>query len=73
MCMSTLELLLEKVKKNQAIICILGLGRVGLPLATIFATKGFKSLGIDIDQKKLDSIKKSICPFFFLSLRASLN
>ena len=71
--MSTLELLLEKVKKNQAIICILGLGRVGLPLATIFATKGFKSLGIDIDQKKLDSIKKSICPFYDPSLQENLK
>ena len=34
-------------------IGIIGLGFVGLSLATVLATKGYKVIGIDNDEKKL--------------------
>ena len=46
----SLKNLLEKVKSNNFTICVLGLGRVGLPLATVFANSGIKVLGVDVNQ-----------------------
>jgi len=37
-----LESLLEKIRNQKAVVCVLGLGRVGLPLATILAVRGIK-------------------------------
>ena len=51
----------EKVKAKTCIIGILGLGRVGLPLASILASNKVKVIGIDVNQSRTDSIKKGIC------------
>jgi len=36
---------------------VIGLGYVGLPLALCFAEKGFRTIGFDIDQSKVDSLR----------------
>ena len=71
--MSTLETLLDKVRKRDAVISILGLGRVGLPLASVLANSGFRVVGIDVDQSKLDMINKGVCPFFDPPLQENLT
>ena len=43
----TLEDLLVKTKNRDAIIAVIGLGRVGLPLASVLANSGFKISGVD--------------------------
>jgi len=43
-------------RPGEATVAVIGLGYVGLPLITEFAAAGFKSIGIDIDQAKVDSI-----------------
>lgn len=48
----------EKINKKSAKICIVGLGYVGLPLAVAFSEAGFKVLAIDIQQKRVDSVKR---------------
>jgi len=53
-------ILFEKIKTRQARVAILGLGYVGLPLATVFADAGFSVLGIDPDKRKVDSIQEGI-------------
>jgi UDP-N-acetyl-D-glucosamine dehydrogenase len=50
------EILLEKIRSKQARVAILGLGYVGLPLATVFADAGFAVFGIDTDPQKVESI-----------------
>lgn len=50
------EKLLEKIHNRTARVAILGLGYVGLPLATVFAQAGFVVTGIDPDQRKVDMI-----------------
>jgi len=50
----------EKIISKKAVIGVVGLGYVGLPLAVEYANKGFKTYGIDIDKKKIDSLKKRI-------------
>ena len=62
--MNSLNSLQDKIGKNKFTIGVLGLGRVGLPLATVFATNGLNVIGIDIDKTRIDSIKNSICPFY---------
>lgn len=54
------RILFEKIKTRQARVAILGLGYVGLPLATVFADAGFSVLGIDPDKRKVESIQEGI-------------
>jgi nucleotide sugar dehydrogenase len=52
------------MEQNQKpVVCVIGMGYVGLPLAAVAANKGYTVFGFDNDQKKLDSIAKGISPF----------
>lgn len=51
--MATLE---NKIKQKKARIGVVGLGYVGLPLAVEFASKGFETLGIEVEPNKVNSI-----------------
>jgi UDP-N-acetyl-D-glucosamine dehydrogenase len=53
---SSHNVLIERIKNRTAIVAVLGLGYVGLPLATLFAEAGFRVIGIDPDSGKIDSI-----------------
>ena len=50
--------LLDRINEQKAVVGILGLGYVGLPLAAVFARKGFKVIGLDTDQAKVDRLSK---------------
>jgi UDP-N-acetyl-D-glucosamine dehydrogenase len=50
------EQLLEKISSRQAQVAVIGLGYVGLPLATEFAKAGFRTVGIDLDKRKVDAL-----------------
>ena len=49
---------LEKIKKKNFCIGIVGLGYVGLPLLMGFANKGLRVVGFDIDKTKIEMLKK---------------
>lgn len=49
--------LLKKIEDKTAVIGIIGLGYVGLPLALEYALKGFKTIGFDIDERKIPLLK----------------
>jgi UDP-N-acetyl-D-mannosaminuronic acid dehydrogenase len=44
-------------------VCVIGLGRVGLPLALCFADAGLKVLGVDNDPERLATIESGRMPF----------
>ena len=44
-------------------VSVIGLGRVGLPLALSFADRGLRVLGVDHDRALLDSIRAGRMPF----------
>ena len=67
------EQLINKIIEKKSIVGILGLGRVGLPLATVFATKGIKVKGIEVNPKMVESIKNSKCPFHDPPLQENLE
>ncbi len=48
--------LLNKIKDKSAVVGIVGLGYVGLPLAVEFAKAGYKTIGFDVQSKKVDSV-----------------
>ena len=45
----------EKLKQNKALVCIVGLGYVGLPLAKAFS-EYFKVIGYDVNEKKVKEL-----------------
>ncbi|MBN2200614.1 nucleotide sugar dehydrogenase [bacterium] len=48
----------KKIEDKKAIVGVVGLGYVGLPLLIEFVSGGFKSIGYDIDDRKVSSLKK---------------
>lgn len=46
----------EKLQNKTAILGVIGLGYVGLPLAVEKAKAGFKTIGFDIQQSKVDMV-----------------
>ncbi len=54
--LSTKQRLLSDISGRSSSIGVIGLGYVGLPLALAFANAGFRVIGIDIDEQKVDDI-----------------
>ena len=50
------KILLSKINSKKINIGVIGLGYVGLPLAILFAKKGFSILGFDTDKNKIKSL-----------------
>ncbi len=49
--------LAELIQNKQAIVGIIGLGYVGLPLVRAFTAAGFRCMGFDVDQAKVEKLK----------------
>jgi UDP-N-acetyl-D-glucosamine dehydrogenase len=47
----------QKIQDKSAVVGIIGLGYVGLPLMTAFVNAGFRTIGFDVDQTKVDMLK----------------
>jgi UDP-N-acetyl-D-glucosamine dehydrogenase len=54
----TAEALRQKLEARTARCGVVGLGYVGLPLAVELARAGFRTLGIDLDARKVDAINR---------------
>lgn len=50
------KILLEKIKNKSIIVGVVGLGYVGLPLAVEKAKAGFKTIGFDVQEDKVDMV-----------------
>ena len=48
----------NKIDDKSAVVGIIGLGYVGVPLAMAFAGAGFKVLGFDVQQKRVDLVNR---------------
>jgi UDP-N-acetyl-D-glucosamine dehydrogenase len=55
------KLLLEGVRAQRVTVGVIGLGYVGLPLALAFAERGFPVLGFDVDQAKVEAVRRGEC------------
>lgn len=54
------KLLLKKIKNKDIKVGVVGLGYVGLPLAVEKAKAGFKTIGFDIQKKKVDMVNEGV-------------
>ncbi|MGH2579957.1 MAG: NAD(P)-binding domain-containing protein, partial [Actinomycetota bacterium] len=55
--------LAEKIADKKATLAIVGIGRVGLPLAIAFAGAGLRVMGIDVDPSRRREIELGKMPF----------
>lgn len=50
--------LMDRIREKTAVIGVLGLGYVGLPLAVAFARRGFRVVGLDTDDAKVERLRQ---------------
>ena len=54
--------LYEKIKNQEEVLSLVGLGYVGLPIAVEFAKRGVNVIGFDLNGSKIDTYKAGIDP-----------
>lgn len=52
--------LLDKIAKREIVVGVVGLGYVGLPLAVEKANAGFKTIGFDVQESKVDMVNRGV-------------
>jgi len=50
--------LLEKIRRHEAVVGVVGLGYVGLPLAVLQARTGYRVVGIDAVREKVERVNR---------------
>jgi UDP-N-acetyl-D-glucosamine dehydrogenase len=55
---SHLDAFVQKIENRSLIAGVVGLGYVGLPLAQLLTSRGFKVLGLDIDESKTEKLMR---------------
>lgn len=50
----------DKIENKTSIIAVIGLGYVGLPLAVEKAKAGYKVIGLDVQEKRVDMVNEGI-------------
>jgi len=45
-------------------ISVIGLGKLGLSLAAVLADRGFQVVGVDVDERRVDSVNRGQSPIF---------
>ncbi len=59
--------------QSTADVAVVGLGRVGLPLALSFAERGLRVIGIDNDPARLGAVREGVMPFQETGAQAILD
>ena len=59
----SLDKLRQKISNQSARLAVIGLGYVGLPLASEFARVGFQVWGVDAKNDRVDQVNRGIFPF----------
>lgn len=52
--------LADRIENKEILIGIIGLGYVGMPLALEFCKQGFQCVGVDVSERKVESLKQGI-------------
>ncbi len=59
---SSIDSFSENLSKDNIRICVIGIGRIGLPTALSFANKNLTTIGVDINPELVDSINSGKYP-----------
>ena len=60
--MNNLEDVLESLNTKKLRVCVIGIGRIGLPTALSFAKSGLTTIGVDINKNLVDNINSGKFP-----------
>ena len=50
------------IEANEISVCVIGIGRIGLPTALSFAKSGFRTVGVDVNEELIEKIKNKNFP-----------
>lgn len=56
--------MMQQYEKNTLSVCILGLGYIGLPTASLLASKGFRVHGVDINDVLIHDLRHGKCAIY---------
>ena len=54
--------IIDTIQSGSLNICVIGIGRIGLPTALSFANSGFSTIGVDINEKLVEMINSGNFP-----------
>ena len=60
--MNNAEDVLESLNSKTLRVCVIGIGRIGLPTALSFAKSGLQTIGVDINEKLVENINSGKFP-----------
>ena len=55
--------LAQRIAAGDITLAVVGVGRVGLPLAIAFAARGIKVVGVDADPERVETVNSGVLPF----------
>jgi len=55
-------ILQEKLKNGEIHVCVIGIGRIGLPTAISFAKANLPTIGVDINSELVEKVNSGIFP-----------
>ncbi len=50
----------DRVAARQTVVAVVGLGYVGLPLAIAYAQAGFRTIGLDVDEGRIEALGEGV-------------
>ena len=56
MYLQEIDQIVKRVNDKNITVCVVGVGTIGLPLATFLADKGFSVKGLDVSEKRVEQI-----------------
>ena len=60
--MNNIDRMKNSLENKSLKVCVIGIGRIGLPTALSFAKAGLQTIGVDINEKLVDSLNKGNFP-----------
>ena len=60
--MNNIDKVRDSLDSKSLNVCVIGIGRIGLPTALSFAKAGLQTIGVDINEKLVDSINAGNFP-----------
>ena len=60
--MNNLQEVVESLESKTLRVCVIGIGRIGLPTALSFAKSGLETVGVDINESLIENINNGIFP-----------
>ena len=68
MYLEELDMTLTRITDHEPKVCVIGVGTIGLPLATFLASKGFYVTGLDINPKRVEQINSGTVVYEYVEM-----